>query len=89
VNSSNSTTSPSLTISDTGYSQDWVGPVGAEHVTVDGMFNGWLTIAHGARTVDVQYRYAALLNAANLVSMLGLIALILVPLVRRVRFRRH
>jgi hypothetical protein len=89
INSSKSTPSPRLTISDTGYSQDWVGPAGAEHVMVDGMFNGWLTVADGAGTINVHYRYTALLNAANLVSMLGLSTLILVPLVRRVRVRRR
>jgi len=88
VNSANSTSRPpNLTISDTGYSQDWVGPAGAEHVNVDGMFNGWLTVPDAA-PVDVHYRYAALLRVANVVSTLSLIALFLL-LARRVRFRRY
>ena len=79
---SDSTTNPNLTISDTGYSQDWVGPAGAEHVTADGMFNGWITLGNPTRPIDVHYRYTVLISAAYLVSILGLIVLVLIPLVR-------
>jgi hypothetical protein len=89
VNSSNPTTNPRLIITDTGFSQVWLGPNGAEHVTVDGMFNGWLTVANEAGTIDVRYQYTPLLDAANVVSILGLLAVFAVPLVRRLRTRGH
>ena len=89
LKSSDSTARPSLIISETGYSRDWIGPVGAEHVKVDGIFNGWITTQDPSKPVDVHYRYTALIGTAYLVSDLGLIALVLISLVRRARFRRN
>ncbi len=85
----NSTTSAGLTISDTGYSQDWVGPVGAEHVLADGMFNGWITTRLPDQPIDVRYRYATLISSAYLTSALGLLVLVLIPFARVVWRRRN
>jgi arabinofuranan 3-O-arabinosyltransferase len=86
---SSSATAASLTISDTGYSQDWVGPAGAEHVMADGMFNGWITMSDPGKSVDVHYRYAVLISTGYIVSVLGLLVLVLVSLVRGGWLRRN
>jgi hypothetical protein len=61
-----------LTVIDTGYSEDWVGPRGGEHVIVDGIFNGWLSPEPPAE-VMANYRYAEIVESSVLVSTSTLI----------------
>jgi len=65
-----------LFVSHEGYSTQWQGPAGSEHVLVDGMLNGWIE-PWGSRDITVHYAQSTLFATAQWVSLVfGLIVVL-------------
>ncbi|HEV2029126.1 MAG TPA: hypothetical protein VGS16_11455 [Candidatus Dormibacteraeota bacterium] len=69
--------SAQLVVSHSSFSADWQGPIGAKHVLVDGMLNGWL-IPKGSNTFSAYYTQANAFLAAALVSLATLCVILII-----------
>jgi len=77
---STGTASSLLVVHHSAYSSMWQGPAGSEHVTVDGLLNGWI-VTNGASTPP-SYKADAIqtsmeLSAVGVVTALGLVLSVL------------
>jgi hypothetical protein len=88
---SQTTPSAQLEVIHSGYSPQWQGSNGSQHVLVDGLLNGWL-IQPGASPVTVWYRPADIFRAAwwisGMVVLIAVLAEIGIQIRSRVRRRR-
>ena len=75
------TSSVQLVVVHTGFSPEWQGPPGSQHVLVDGMLNGWL-ITSGSTVFSAYYRPADAVRLAGWTSLAACLAILLFPALR-------
>jgi len=66
-----------LTVGGEGYSANWAGPAGGEHVLVDGLFDGWITTYPPGQPPNVHYMWTPFVTAGYMATMLGMLLAVL------------